>query len=107
MCRLSLRFTGLSTRWPILDHELAFDPVAASTSELFDAFVKRAPAKWVVYLLADENDNPVQLLCVKNLRYSLKRRLGFGIENEAGTVTSTRRVDYRDIVRKIYWRRVD
>ena len=34
------------------------------------------PAKWVVYLLADADDQPVQLLCVKNLRTSLKRRLG-------------------------------
>jgi excinuclease UvrABC nuclease subunit len=95
----------VSTRWPIFDHELAFDPTAVSTPDAFDAFVKRAPAKWVVYLLADENDNPVQLLCVKNLRYSLKRRLGTRIEIE--DIGPTRRVDYRDIVRKIYWRRVD
>jgi excinuclease UvrABC nuclease subunit len=51
--------------------------------------------------MADEADRPVQLLCVKNLRYSLKRRLGEG-EN----IGPSKRVDYRQIVRKIYWRRV-
>jgi excinuclease UvrABC nuclease subunit len=79
------------------EHRIAFDP-----SENFEQFVKRAPAKWVVYLLTDEQDKPVQLLCVKNLRYSLKRRLG-GEE----MIGPTRRVNYRDIVRHIHWRRVD
>ncbi len=68
----------------------------------FEAFLKQAPAKWAVYLLADETDQPVQLLSVKNLRASLKRRLG-GEE----TIGLTKRVNYREIVRKIYWRRVD
>ncbi len=81
----------------VFDQRLAFDPAAD-----FDAFVKQAPAKWVVYLLADADDRPVQLLCVKNLRYSLKRRLG-GDE----TVGPSRRVNYRDIVRRVHWRRVD
>jgi excinuclease ABC subunit C len=87
----------VSERWPIFPHELAFDPAGD-----FEAFLKLAPAKWVVYLLADENDQPVQLLCVKNLRYSLKRRLG-GLE----MIGPTKKVDYRDLVRKVYWRRVD
>jgi len=68
----------------------------------FEAFVKQAPAKWAVYLLADENDQPIQLLSVKNLRASLKRRLG-GEE----TIGLSKRVNYREIVRRIYWRRVD
>ena len=67
-----------------------------------EAFLKQAPAKWAVYLLADENDQPVQLLSVKNLRASLKRRLG-GDE----TIGLSKRVNYREIVRRIYWRRVD
>jgi len=50
----------------ILDHSICFDPAAD-----FEAFVKQAPAKWVVYLFADGEDRPLQLLCVKNLRYSL------------------------------------
>jgi excinuclease UvrABC nuclease subunit len=69
----------------------------------FEAFLRQVPARWVVYLLADADDRPVQLLCVKNLRYSLKRRLG--PEQEAAG--PSKRVDYREIVRRIHWRRVD
>jgi excinuclease UvrABC nuclease subunit len=68
----------------------------------FEQFLKGVPAKWVIYLLADEHDHPIQLLCVKNLRYSLKRRLG-GDE----PIGPTRRISYRDLVRRIHWRRVD
>jgi excinuclease UvrABC nuclease subunit len=81
----------------LFDHHLTFDPAFD-----FDAFLKSVPAKWVVYLVSDESDQPVQLLCVKNLRYSLKRRLG-GDES----VGPTRRVNYREIVRNIRWTRVD
>ncbi|MGA2443569.1 MAG: UvrB/UvrC motif-containing protein, partial [Tepidisphaeraceae bacterium] len=80
----------------ILDHQVPFGPACD-----FEAFLRLVPAKWVVYLLADADDQPVQLLCVKNLRYSLKRRLG----GEA--ITLTKRIDYREIVRRIHWRRVD
>jgi excinuclease UvrABC nuclease subunit len=80
----------------ILEHEIPFDPAAD-----FEAFLRLVPAKWVVYLFADADDQPLQLLCVKNLRYSLKRRLG----DEA--ITLTKRIDYRQIVRRIHWRRVD
>lgn len=85
------------TSTPVFDHHLAFEPGAD-----FDAFVKQAPARWAVYLLADEDDRPVQLLCVKNLRYSLKRRLG-GDE----TIGPSKRVNYRELVRHVRWRRVD
>lgn len=81
----------------IFDHALRFDP-----AEDFESFLKTVPARWVVYLLADERDQPVQLLCVKNLRHSLKRRLG-GQE----TIGPTKRVNYRDLIRYIHWRRVD
>ncbi|MCC7349554.1 MAG: hypothetical protein IT446_03215 [Phycisphaerales bacterium] len=67
-----------------------------------EVFLKRLPARWVVYLMADENDRPVQLLCVRNLRASVKRRLG---EQEAAG--PSRRIDYQQIVRRIYWRAVD
>ena len=80
----------------ILDHEICFDPAAD-----FEAFLRQAPAKWAVYLFADANGQPLQLLCVKNLRYSLKRRL------QGETISLTKRIDYREIVRKIHWRRVD
>jgi len=79
------------------DQHVSFDPAGD-----FEQFLKSVPAKWVVYLLADEHDQPIQLLCVKNLRYSLKRRLG-GDE----TVGPTRRISYRELVRRIHWRRVD
>lgn len=81
----------------ILPQSIDFDPLSP-----LEAFLKDVPAKWVVYLMTDEADRPVQLLCVKNLRYSLKRRLG-----EAEDLTRSRRVDYRQIVRRIHWRRVD
>jgi excinuclease ABC subunit C len=79
-----------------LHESIGFDPSCD-----LDAFLKDVPAKWVVYLMADESDRPVQLLCVKNLRYSLKRRLGDG-----DVIGPTKRVDYRQIVRRIRWRRV-
>lgn len=81
----------------IFDHQIDIDPAAN-----LDDLLKQIPAKWVVYLLTDEADQPIQLLCVKNLRASLKRRLG-GEE----MIGRSRRANYRDIVRRIYWRRVD
>ena len=67
-----------------------------------EEMLKAVPAKWVVYLFCDADGQPVQLLCVKNLRASLKRRLG-GDE----VVGPSRRVNYRELVRRVYWRRVD
>src|SRR4051794_18047688 len=91
---------GMTEATSIFDSHADFDPAAD-----FDAFLKQVPAKWVVYLLADAEDRPVQLLCVKNLRYSLKRRLGTG--EAAGPAKLSKRVDYRDLVRRIHFRRVD
>ena len=82
----------------LFEHHADFNPTAD-----FDAFLRSVPAKWVVYLLADADDRPVQLLCVRNLRYSLKRRLG-GEETSLGL---SRRVNYRELVRRVHWRRVD
>ena len=79
------------------EHFIDFDPARPP-----DEILRAVPARWVVYLFADENDNPIQLLCVKNLRASLKRRLG-GDE----IIGPSRRVNYRDLVRRVYWRRVD
>lgn len=66
--------------------------------------------------MTDAGDRPVQMLCARNLRQSLRRRLGvaaaggegaeYGDELESRT-TLSKRVDYREVVRKIYWRRVD
>ena len=81
----------------LLDQHARFDPEMD-----FEAFLRSVPAKWVIYLLSDSDDRPVQLLCVKNLRASLKRRLG---GNEQ--VGPSRRINYRDLVRHIHFRRVD
>jgi excinuclease ABC subunit C len=81
----------------IFTNSVAFDPHAP-----IDEFLRSAPARWVVYLLADVDDRPIQLLCVKNLRYSLKRRLGGGED-----AAPSKRINYRQVVRRIHWRRVD
>jgi len=57
----------------------------------------------VVYLMTDAEDRPVQLLCVRHLRNSLKRRLG----PPDPSIPPSKRVDYRDLVRHIHYRRVD
>ena len=80
-----------------LAQSIRFDP-----GEALEGFLKSVPARWAVYLLTDVDDKPIQLLCVKNLRYSLKRRLG-GDE----TIGPSRRVNYRDLVRHVHWRPVD
>ena len=87
----------------IFDHAQIFDPRAD-----FAAFLKSVPGKWVVYLMTDDDDRPVQLLCVKNLRASLERRLGVTEAlPEASAFGPSRKVNYREIVRRIWWRRVD
>jgi excinuclease UvrABC nuclease subunit len=81
----------------VFEGEAEFDPAAD-----FETFLAKVPARWVVYLVSDADDAPLQLLCVKNLRASLKRRLG---GNEQ--MGPTRRVNYRDVVRRVRWQRVD
>lgn len=97
LCHIASTIKSVPDLLSIFQSSISFDP-----SMDFESFLKQAPAKWAVYLLADENDQPVQLLSVKNLRASLKRRLG-GEE----TIGLSKRVNYREIVRRIYWRRVD
>ncbi|HWP40244.1 MAG TPA: UvrB/UvrC motif-containing protein [Tepidisphaeraceae bacterium] len=87
----------MTQAWDMLDNAVDFEPACP-----LDALLRQVPAKWVVYLMADQADRPVQLLCVKNLRYSLKRRLG-----EPDPLTGpSKRIDYRLLVRRIHWRRV-
>jgi excinuclease UvrABC nuclease subunit len=83
---------------PLLPDTIAFDPAGE-----MGPFLAGVPAKWAVYLMGDDAGRPVQLLCVKNLRASLERRLGQA-EVQIGP---TRKVNYREIVRHIRWRRVD
>ena len=85
------------------DRHVAFDPAGD-----FESFLKQIPAKWAVYLMADADRRPVQLLSVKNLRYSLKRRLGGpGATEGDEPATLSKRVDYRELIRHVYLRRVD
>ena len=82
---------------PWHDGEISLDPCVP-----LDVALKAVPAKWCVYLMSDEADRPVQLLCVRNLRASLKRRLG-----EGDVAGPSKRVDYRQLVRHVRWKRVD
>ena len=82
----------------MFEQTVTYDP-----AEPVEELAGRVPAAWCVYLLGDADGRPVQLLCVKNLRASLRRRLG---EPAAGD-GPTRRVDYAALVRTIAWTRVD
>ncbi len=92
----------------LFDRQVAFDPAGD-----FEAFLKQVPAKGAVYLMTDAEDRPVQLLCVGNLRQSLKRRLGpqeqpaAPADAAAPKAGLSKRVNYRELVRHVYWRRVD
>ncbi len=83
----------------LLDQQLNIDP-----EQPLEDWLPAIPAAWCVYLLADADGRPVQLLCVKNLRASLKRRLGGG---EVEDALPSRRIDYRALVRRVCWSRVD
>ena len=87
---------------PILRHAAAFDPAADA-----DAFFAAIPGKWCVALLCDAADRPLQLVCAKNLRAMLRRRLSVPIATPETPATPTKRVDYRDLVRSVRWQRVD
>ena len=82
----------------LLDDSAEFDPAGD-----FDAFALSVPAKPAVCLLVAGDGRPVQLLSVRDLRYCVRRRLG---PPEADAPPS-RRVDYRQVVRSVRWRRVD
>ncbi len=82
-------------------HEWAENQLSIDPSGPLDESLKSLPAKWAVYAMADQHDKPIQLLSVKNLRASVKRRLNEPVEE------NTKKVDYRAVVRKIFWKRVD
>lgn len=88
----------------ILPDELLPGRLAYEPGMDLQMLARAAPARWVVYLMADEAGRPVQLLCVKNLRQSLRRRLGGEETLAPGT---SKRVDYRQLVRRISFVGVD
>jgi excinuclease UvrABC nuclease subunit len=81
----------------ILSQRIRFDPAIE-----MEGFLKSLPAKPAIYLLADERDQPLQLLSVRNLRASLKRRLALD-----DSPVPSRKISYRDCVRSIHYQRVD
>ena len=80
----------------LFEHAADFDPDAG-----VEGIAGDVPAAWCVYAMFDRNAAPVQLLCVKNLRASLRRRLGEPDD------PSPRRLDLKAIVRRVAWTRVD
>lgn len=82
----------------MLDHHLKIDPTGA-----IDEQTLAVPARWCVMMLSDADGRPVQLLCAKNVRALLRRRIAGSDETEG----PTRRIDYRALVRGVSWRRVD
>lgn len=82
----------------MFEQSQAFDPDAP-----LEEWLRHLPARWCVFLLQDARGRPLQLLSAKNLRASVARRLTDGEE----APTSTRRVDYRKIVHRVAWTRVD
>ena len=70
------------------------------------AFFGELPAKWCVALLSDASGQPLQLMCAKNLRATLRRRLESADPTNPPS-SPTKRIDYRELVRSVRWRRVD
>ena len=68
-----------------------------------ETLLPKLPGRWCVYCFADAERRPVQLLCVKNLRASVKRRLGIVDAPEE----PTKRINYREVVRHVFFRRVE
>lgn len=83
----------------ILPRDAAFDPASDA------AFFAAVPARWGVALLCDASGGALQLLCAKNLRATLRRRLE--APDESLPAAPSKRVDYRELVRSARWARVD
>ena len=77
----------------------AFDPAADG------AFFESVPAKACVALFYGIGCEPLQLVCTKNLRAMLRRRLAAQELGEAAL--PGKRIDYRTLVSEVAWRRVD
>lgn len=72
-----------------------------------EAFFAATPGKACVALLLDQSGGPLQLICTKNLRAMLRRRLGEPDPADAAAALPSKRVDYRSLVSGVAWRRVD
>ncbi|MEM1013085.1 MAG: hypothetical protein AAGI46_12790 [Planctomycetota bacterium] len=87
--------TGMPRYDDLFEHVATFDAEVGVAT-----FAQDVPAAWAVYLMTDADDRPLQLLCVKNLRASLKRRL----DPEVG---SARTADLSAITKHVRYTRVD
>jgi SAM-dependent methyltransferase len=89
----------------LLEHSIEFPAIegavdAGDATGTLEAALSHLPARWAVALLGDENGQPLQLICLKNLREGLRNRLG---ESEA----ASRKVKWREVVRHVRWQLVD
>jgi hypothetical protein len=81
---------------PILDQVLTIDP-----EQPIESWRLQVPAKAACYLLSDEADQPIVLATVGDLRAALVRRM-----TENDQPSPSRRIDYRQVVRSVRYRRV-
>lgn len=78
---------------------------AAFDANAGDAFFELVPAKACVALFIDASGGALQLVCTKNLRAMLRRRLENPDAEEAAL--PGKRIDYRALLSAVAWRRVD
>jgi len=79
----------------LLERSIALPPGGEIEADL-----KALPSRWGVALLLDENQKPLQLISLKDLRRGIAARLG---EPQA----PGKRVNWREVVRSIRWQTVD
>ena len=79
------------------DATLTFHP-----DDILEVFLLTVPALRAVCLFVDERGQPIQLLCVSNLRQCLKSRLAVRLPDEI-----SRHTDYRALVRSVHYRLAD
>jgi hypothetical protein len=73
--------------------------VTWGTADPVAEMLKRLPARWAVALLTDGERQPVQLICLRDLRQGLRGRLE--------QVPGGKRVNWADLVRGVRWAAVD
>ena len=66
---------------------------------MLDASLRQIPAKWAVARSCDENVQPLQLICLKNLREGLASAGSIGYR--------LRKVKWREVIRHVRWQLVD
>ena len=80
-----------------MDEALLRDQIEIAADAGWQIALRQVPARWAVALLEGEDQTPIQLLCLRNLRRGLSHRI-----QEQGA----RKVDWKQIVRRVRWQRV-